>query len=283
MLLGILHRRERLLRDVCLFTQADFLRHFSDMILFQTLCCQSTNDRDLLLELHQEVFLALCKAFKISISCSLKGILKTRNRRVKLLPVGLNFLSIEFIDWGLLPVSLILFTLGKSRPKLFKWLELLVASFKKRELLHVVLEVNLLLVNQVALLFHRSQSLFQLVNLFVVLTIVLLVDLSFEVLNLLFDFLKVIVEIFNVSHKAIFDFFALRSQRIDSFINLLRNTLDLIECVFDLLLDLIIHIKLWILVHELDPLDKLSVLSNNLTSCLATEFFEFDLEANKVI
>ena len=87
----VLHRLKRLLGDVSLFAHANFLGHFGDMSFFETLGCETTNDRDLFLELHEEVFLAFGETCQLS-SLPLGGelVLKATHRGVELFPLRLD-------------------------------------------------------------------------------------------------------------------------------------------------------------------------------------------------
>ena len=51
-LLGALHVAQRLFRDVSLLAVADLLGHLADVLWLETLCGESSDDSDLLLELH---------------------------------------------------------------------------------------------------------------------------------------------------------------------------------------------------------------------------------------
>ena len=53
--------------------------------------------------------------------------------------------------------------------------------------------------------------------------------------------------------------------------------------MLDLLVDLLVHFVLWVLVHELDPLYETGVLSDDLSSCLASELLKVSLVLHEFV
>ena len=91
------------------------------------------------------------------------------------------------------------------------------------------------------------------------------------------------MELLNLVHEALIDLSALAGQILDAFLDLVRDPLNLIESMLDLLVDLLVHFVLWVLVHELDPLDETGVLGDDLSSRLASELLKVSLVLHELV
>ena len=100
------------------------------MRLLQALCSKSSDDRNLLCELRQEVFLALCKLFEfLQFKCGLaESTLTTCHCGKELLESLLNLISAQLINRGAIPVLIVLGDIFKSFPELLVRLDRLLAA-----------------------------------------------------------------------------------------------------------------------------------------------------------
>lgn len=128
-LLSAFHVAKRLLCNVGLLTVSNLLGHLLNVDFLEALGSQRTNDGNLLLELHEPLFLALSKLLVTFEAHLLEGILHFVHHAAKLLELTLNIVSVELVNRCLEPFLIALLELSKSFPEIFIGLNVLLALF----------------------------------------------------------------------------------------------------------------------------------------------------------
>ena len=107
--------------------------------------------------------------------------------------------------------------------------------------------------------------------------------LVFKAFNRRLDFLKLSMKFFALIQEMHLNLFSVIAQTRNSIIDFIWYALYLSECMLDILVDFFADLKLWVLIHQLDPLDERSVLCNNFTSSLISELLEINFKTDKLI
>lgn len=192
----------------------------------------------------------------------------------------LDFVSHELIDRRRGPVLFALDQLLKVLPELFEGLDVFLANFQEGELFGVELKVDLLLVDELVALSQLLQLVFEVVDLNDVVLAALGRVVLFELVDLGLNLVELDSEVFAFLDEASLDVFPLHGEVLNSVFNLGGDALHHLVRVLHLLLDLLADLILWVVVHQLHPLDEVFILGNDFVPPLASDFvqvtFHFD-------
>ena len=253
------------------------------MFGFQTFRSQGTDNWNLLLELLQEVLFTSGK-FLLSLEThSLERDFHTVHGGTEFLELRLDLICVKFVDGSLQPGFVALFELGKSFPEFVVNLDALFALVESWEVLNSKLKISLLFVNLLRGFGHIGQLLLKTFDLSVVLLALLDTGCLLELFNLSLDFIQLCGEVFAFIDKFGLNLSTLLSESSHTILDGRVDALDDGKGVLNLLVDLVIHVKLRVLVHKLDPLNEAGVLGNDLSTLFLTDLFQLGFELNKLV